>query len=120
MIKQFSIIISILAISYMVEVGLALAVPASIIGMLLLLILLFSKIIKLNQVEKISDVLQGEITLFLLPLTIGIIDSIKLFEGKFLITIIIVVISTIVSIISTALVMKLVLNKFSFKEKNND
>lgn len=113
MIKQFLIIVSILAISNMLEVGLALPVPASIIGMLLLLILLIFKIIKIEQVEKISDLLQGDITLFLLPLTIGIIDSIDLFEGKFAITIIIVVISTSISIFATALIMKLILKKAS-------
>jgi holin-like protein len=111
MIKQFSIIVSILAISYMLEIGLNLPIPASIIGMLLLLIMLLTKIIKLDQVEKVSDVLLGEITLFILPLSIGIMDSLDLFEGKFLIVFFIVSISTIISMIVTALIMKLLLNK---------
>ncbi|NLL82515.1 MAG: CidA/LrgA family protein [Tissierellia bacterium] len=109
MIKQFSIIISILAISYMIEVGLNLPIPASIIGMILLVILLTTRIIKLEQVEKISDMLLKDITLFIIPLSIGIIDKIHLFEGKFLIAILILIISTIVSIIMTGLIMKLML-----------
>lgn len=52
MIKQFTIIVSILAISYMLEIGLDLPLPASIIGMLILLILLLTKTLKLEQVEK--------------------------------------------------------------------
>jgi holin-like protein len=111
MIGQFTIIVSILAIAYILEVGLSLPIPASIIGMLILLILLLTKIIKLKQVEGISDLLQREITLFLLPLSIGIIGSIELFEGKFLLTILIVVISTIISIFTTAIIMKFMLNK---------
>lgn len=111
MIKQFTIITSILAVSYILEVGLELYIPSSIIGMLLLLIMLVTKVIKLNQVERISDALQGDITLFLLPLSIGIIDRVDLFEGKFLITILIVIISTMLSIFASALIMKLILNK---------
>lgn len=115
-ILQLTIIVTILAMAYGMEIGLGLPLPASIIGMILLLILLFTKIIKISQVNKISDLLQKDITLFLLPLSIGIIESIDLFEGKFLITILIVVISTVVSIFATALIMKWILNK---KEKIN-
>ncbi|TJX15619.1 murein hydrolase transporter LrgA [Tissierella creatinini] len=111
MIKQFTIIVSILAISYMIEVGLGLPIPASIIGMLILLILLLTRVIKLEKVEKASDVLQGDISLFILPLAIGIIDSVDLFQGKFLITILIVVISTTVSLFTSAFVMKLIFNR---------
>lgn len=93
----------------MLEIGLGLPIPASIIGMLLLLILLFTKVIKIKQVEKASDLLQKDISLFILPLSIGIIDNIDLFEGKFLITIAIVVISTAISIFTTALIMKIIM-----------
>ena len=84
-------------------------IPASIIGMLILLILLVTKVLKLKQVEKVSDILQKEITLFIIPLTVGIIKSIHLFEGKFLTTIIIVAVSTSISIITTALIMKIII-----------
>lgn len=115
-ILQLTIIVTILALAYGMEIGLGLPIPASIIGMILLLILLLTKIIKISQVDKISELLQKDITLFLLPLSIGIIESIDLFEGKFLITILIVVISTVISIFTTALIMKWILNK---KEKRN-
>ncbi len=113
---QLTIIVTILAVSYGMEIGLGLPIPASIIGMILLLILLLTKIIKISQVNKISELLQKDITLFLLPLSIGIIESKELFEGKFLITIIIVVISTVVSIFTTTLIMKWILNKKYYNE----
>lgn len=111
MIKQFTIIISILAVGYILEVGIELPIPSSIIGMLILLIMLLTKTIKLKQVERISDALQGDITLFLLPLSIGIIEKVDLFEGKFLITVLIGIISTTLSIFVTAFIMKLIVNK---------
>lgn len=117
MIKQFTRLVSILAISYILERGLNLPLPPSIIGMLLLLIFLFTKVIKLGQVEMISDLLQGDITLFILPLSIGIIGSIGLFEGKFIITLLIVSISTIISIFTTALIMKWIIAR---RGKTND
>lgn len=120
MIKQFTIIVSILTISYVIEVGLGLPIPASIIGMLLLLVLLLTKTIKLEQVEKVSDLLQGEITLFILPLAIGIMDMVDLFEGKFLITVLIVIISTIISIFATALIMKWILDNKKIEREETD
>ncbi len=121
MIKQFTIIASVLAISYMLEVALKLPIPASIVGMLLLLVLLITKVIKVENVEKVSDELQRDITLFLIPLAIGIIDNVDLFEGKFLTVVLIVVISTIVSIFVTALIMKLILSMNKHKgEISND
>lgn len=111
MIKQFTIIVSILAVSYMLEIGLGLPIPASIIGVLLLLLLLLTKIIKLKQVEKISDLLQKEITLFIIPLSIGIIETTHLFEGKFILTVVIVAVSTAISIFTTGLIMKLIMKE---------
>lgn len=109
MIRQFTIIVSILAVSYMLELGLGLPIPASIIGMLLLLVLLLTKVIKLKQVEKVSDLLQKEITLFIIPLSIGIIETTHLFEGKFILTAMIVALSTIISIFTTGLIMKIIM-----------
>lgn len=120
MIRQFTIIISILAVSYMIELGLKLPIPASIIGMLLLLVLLLTKVIKIEKVEKVTDVLQRDITLFILPLGIGIIESVDLFQGKFLITIFIVIISTLVSIFTTALIMKLILNRKKVGDRHDE
>lgn len=111
MIKQFTILVWILALSYMIELGFGIPIPASIIGLLLLLLLLLTKVIKLNQVEKASDLLQKEITLFIIPLSIGIIESIDLFEGKFLISVLIVMLSTVVSIFTTALIMKVIMKR---------
>lgn len=116
MIKEFTIIVSILAIAYMLEIGLGLPMPASIIGMLILLLLLLTKVIKLRQVERASDLLQKEITLFLIPLSIGIIESIDLFEGKFLIAIVVVAVSTAISIFTTALIMKIIMRTRSMNK----
>lgn len=109
MIKQFTLIVSILAISYMLELAFGLPIPASIMGMLLLLILLLTKVIKLKDVEKTSNLLQKEITLFIIPLSIGISESIDLFGGKFLISVLIVALSTAISIFTTALIMKIIM-----------
>ncbi|MCR1898315.1 CidA/LrgA family protein [Irregularibacter muris] len=111
MIKQFSIIVSVLVLSYIIEIGFGLPIPASIIGMLLLLILLFTKVIPLEAVENISGFLQKEITLFILPLAIGIMDMVHLFDGKFFLTLLIIILSTTLSIFATALIMKLILGK---------
>lgn len=103
----------------MLEIGLGLPIPASIIGMLLLVALLLTKIVKLKDIEKVSDLLQKEISLFLIPLSIGIIESIDLFQGKFILTILIVAISTSISIFTTALIMKIIMKDNEKRMKGN-
>lgn len=115
MLKQLSIIVLILAISNMLESGFDLFIPASIIGMLILLILLLTKVIKLGQIEDVSNILQKDILLFLIPSTVGIMEKYRLFEGKFLLIILICIISTIISFFATAIIMKLLLRKKNLK-----
>lgn len=111
MIRQFSIITFILLASHIIVTGLNLPMPSSIVGMLILLVLLLTKAIKLNQVDDISKTLQKDITLFIIPLSIGIINSIELFEGRFLIIILIASLSTSIAIFTTALIMKAIISR---------
>lgn len=73
-------------------------IPGSVIGMLLLFFLLKTKIVKLKWIEEGTSLLLRHLTLFFIPVTIGIIEYFNLFAGKGIFLV-------IAAVVSTALVM---------------
>lgn len=102
-IYEFLIILFILMIGLALEILFKSPIPATIIAMLLLVLMLCFKIIKIEKIEKLSNFLLENITLFMTPLLIGVIDKFHYFEGKFLQIFLILTISVIISIIVTAI-----------------
>ena len=92
-IYEFLVILFFLVVGYILEIILHSPIPATIISMLLLVVLLYFKIIDLIE----------NITLFMTPLIIGVVDKFNYFEGKFLQIFFILTISVIVSISITAI-----------------
>ena len=102
-IYEFLVILFFLVVGYILEIILHSPIPATIISMLLLVVLLYFKIIDLNKIETVSNFLLENITLFMTPLIIGVVDKFNYFEGKFLQIFFILTISVIVSISITAI-----------------
>ena len=71
-------------------------VPGSIIGMLILLVLLKTKVIRVEQVAELTDFLLANITFFFIPVGVGIMVSYKYLEGHYLAGISLILITTIV------------------------
>jgi holin-like protein len=74
--------------------------PGSIIGLLLLLILLFLKIIPIHWIQNGANVLITFLPLLLVPATISVMNEPSLFSGKGVILFGIIIVSTIVTMIS--------------------
>lgn len=115
---EFLVILFFLIFGSILEIILKSPIPATIISMLLLVVLLYFKIIKLKKIEKVSNFLLDNITLFMTPLIIGVIDKFNYFNGKFLQIFLILIISVIVSIIVTALSTTYIVKLFVREEKN--
>ncbi|HEY4544157.1 MAG TPA: CidA/LrgA family protein [Tissierellaceae bacterium] len=103
---QFGIILTILFISEEMIRILGINLPATIVGMVLLLILLSIKLIKLEQVEDISKILIDNLAILFVPTIVGVMDKFELLKGNVSKLIFIIVISTILIIISTSLVIE--------------
>lgn len=101
-IYEFLIIIIFLFIGTILEVIFKSPIPATILSMLILVALLYFKVIKLKKIEKVSEFLLENITLFMTPLVIGVIDKFHYFDGKFLQIFLILFVSVVLSIIVTA------------------
>lgn len=78
-----------------IQVTFDLIIPGSIIGMLLLLVLLLTGIIKTSWVESGAWLLIQNLPLLFLPVTLGIIQYGDFFKGRGMLLFVIVLISTL-------------------------
>ena len=93
-IKQYLIIFSCLFIGELISYGFNLTVPGNVLGMVILTIALVSGIIKLEAVEKAADQLIKNLTLFFIPLTVGVMAHKDILAENLLP----IIVSTIVSL----------------------
>ncbi|WP_026701338.1 CidA/LrgA family protein [Salibacterium aidingense] len=71
-------------------------IPGSIIGMLLLLLFFYAKLVKPALIEKGANLLLSHMPLLFLPVTAGVMAHFSLFAGKGLILAVIAYISTLI------------------------
>ena len=76
---QFSIILFLSFIGELLSSFIPLPIPGSIYGLIILLILLCTKVIKPHHVKEVSDFLIEIMPLMFIPVTVGIMDSYKVF-----------------------------------------
>ena len=112
--KQLGIILLILWVGNLIQSFFALALPGNVLGMIILLLLLISNILKLNAIEKISTTLLDHLTFLFIPSAVGIITVLYLFKGNIISLLLIVFISFFVIMITTGLTVQ-----FMIKLKNN-
>lgn len=97
-IKQICIILGVCLIAEVMEYLIPLPIAASIYGLLLMLLALMTKVIKLKDVENVSDFLTGNMAILFIPATVGIMASVEEIK-KMLIPL------CVISVVSTLLVM---------------
>lgn len=116
-IKQLMLIMLFSFLGEILNFIIPLSIPASIYGMILLLIALCTKIIKLEQVEETGEYLLSIMLIFFVPAAVGIMDTFFEYQSSMLKIIAIVIISTIVVLSITGLVSQLVIKIIN---KDND
>jgi len=73
-IKQLCIILAVSLLGEALHALIPLPIPASIYGMLLMLVALLTKVIKLEQVEKTADFLVAIMPLMFIPPAVGLVE----------------------------------------------
>ncbi len=106
-IRQLGIITIICFLGELIKVLLKLAIPGNVIGMILLLILLCSGIIKIEMVEDISKFLLDHMPFFFVPAGVGLIASIGIIKNCWQYVILTIFISTIVVMSITGVTIQL-------------
>lgn len=93
-------------------------IPASIYGLIIMLILLSAKIIKLDKVEKTSDFLIEIMPLMFIPGGVGLVTAWADLKSMLIPVVVITVISTIVVMAVTGKVTEAIMKLGKGKKKN--
>ena len=105
-IKQVGIIFFVCWISQILETALPFDFPASVIGMLLLLALLFSGALKVDHIREKSDFLLANMAFFFIPAGVSIVNYLDVLKSCALQLAVICLVSTVITFAATAYGMK--------------
>lgn len=119
-IVQLGIIMGISFVAELLYLLLPLPVPASVYGLLLLLVLLLTGGIKLEQVEGVADFMISVMPLFFVPSAVALITSVESIKGNVLKLLIICALSTIVVTITTGRVAQRMVQRKKQREEKED
>lgn len=114
--KQFSVILIILFSGQIIQQKTSIPIPGTVLGMIILLFLLMTRIIKVEKIERITNILLEHLTLFFVPVSVGIINVFDKIKDTWLPLLIIIFVSTLVVMIVTGLTIQ-ILNKHTDKSK---
>lgn len=115
-IRQFVIIMAVTAAGEILKHVLPLPVPASIYGLVLMLLLLMTKVIKLEHVKETGDFLIEIMPLMFIPPSVGLMASWGQFKEMLVPLMVISIVSTAVVLGTTGKMSDLLLNR---KERRN-
>lgn len=99
--KQLGIILLLLWIGQTLQKMYGLALPGNVLGMLLLLILLVTGVLKLKHVERVTEVLLGHLSFLFVPSIVGVMTVAYLFKGNVIKIFVIIFVSLIVVMVTS-------------------
>lgn len=114
--RESIIILGIYLIGDLISKYFSLPIPGNILGMIILLILLCTKIVKVEQIETISKFLLDHLAFFFIPAGVELMNSFGIIKDTWIKLIFVCVVTTIVVITSTGLMVQFVSRKIN-KEK---
>ena len=117
--REAIIIFGIYLIGDLISKLLKLPIPGNILGMIILLVLLCTKVIKLEQIETISTFILDHLAFFFIPAGVGLMSSIGIIKDTWIKLIIVCIVTTIIVIGSTGTIVQFVSRKIS-KSKGSD
>ncbi len=99
---QICIVFLLSLVSQLIEAVLPIPIPASIIGMVLLLVFLGLKWLKTSQIEQVSNFFLKNMGFFFLPVTVSLLWEYKLFADQLVAFLIVILVSTVFTFLCIA------------------
>lgn len=109
--KQFSIILFISLLGELLRVVIPLPIPASVYGLVLMLITLTTGIIKVHQVKEVSAFLIDIMPVMFIPAGVGLLESWPALQPIWLPVVCIILLTTVIVMIVTGKVTEGVIRK---------
>lgn len=117
--KQLSVVLIILFLCEALQQKFNIPVPGTILGMMVLLLLLIFKVIKLKSIENITNTLLGLLSIFFVPVNVGIVVMFDQIKDTWLSILLVLIVSTIVVMTVTGVTVQLLDKHFS-KQKEGE
>ena len=117
LIAQAGVVFAICWLSLCIEQVLPFAMPASIIGMLLLLLLLTLRLVKVEWVRELADFLLGNLQFLFVPALVSIVQYLDVLRRSWAAIVIICVVTTFIPFSATALAVRLTLRWMERRQK---
>lgn len=105
-IRAFIIILAIAWLGEILNKGLHIPIPGSVLGMIVLLLCLLLGIIKLSQIQEVSDFLLSHLAILFIPSGVGLMAVFYKLQGVWLILLSITIVMTLVVMSVTALMVQ--------------
>ena len=118
--KQVTVILIVGLVSEALGYFIPLPVPASVYGLVIMFVLLWTKVVKLDQVEDVADFFLQVMPFFFVAPTVGLITSFDAIRGNVLWLVLMCFISTVVTIAVTGLVAQVIIRLKKKGGKKND
>jgi holin-like protein len=108
---QFGIILIVCFLGDFLHSALDLPIPGNVMGMLLLLFLLLTGIVKLSMIEDVSNFMLKHLSFFFVPAGVGLITCFSILEGKWTALTIISVVSTVIIAATTGITVQILMRR---------
>lgn len=92
-------------------------IPGNIIGLLLFLVALCTKIIKVEQVDTVSTFFLDHLAFFFVPAGVNLMTSLGLLKSSIVQIIIVCIVTTAIIIASTGLIVQFIVNLLDKRKK---
>ena len=119
-VQQFSIILLISVIGELLKTFLPLPVPASVYGMVLLLVCLCTKVIKLDQIQETADFMLAAMPLVFVGPGVALMESFGLMKDSLLGILVISVFSTMLVMVLTGMLAQILVRRKRDREDEID
>ena len=106
MMFQIGLLFGVCLVGQTISVFLPVPFPGSVLSMIILFLLLFSGVVKVDHIKQKADFLLKNMAFFFIPAGVGILLSFDLIKNNILPLLIIVVVTTILTFGATALTVQ--------------
>jgi len=106
MMYQIGLLFGVCLLGQAVSVFLPISFPGSVLSMIILFLLLFFRVIKVDHIRQKADFLLKNMSFFFIPAGIGILSSFDLIRSSILPLITVIIVTTILTFGATALTVQ--------------
>ena len=118
--RELGIILAICVLGEVISILIGGALPANVLGMILLLVLLATRLIKARQVEHAADFFLKNMAIFFLPVSLGILEIYNQLKSQLIAIIAVCFITTFLTALATAATVHFILVKKKKKGENKN